>query len=173
MNSSFQNNLTSVRFQSFQHNQAVELGYESLFAEKRVLVISIPNIFGTRSPYQLRNFNAELTSFHSMGIDEVYVVSSHTAIVAPWAQAHSLMLGLYDRGQFVKLVAEHFGIDKSEKLLKSTWQYIILVKNGEPEKFWHNPVKENIKLEILRNPQYDFRRLSPDTVKAYLSDCVL
>ena len=60
-----------------------------LFANKRVVVFSLPGAFTpTCSTYQLPGFEEQFAEFKALGIDEIYCISVNDAFVMnAWAQA--------------------------------------------------------------------------------------
>lgn len=161
----FQYAIQSLTFKTFYHNQAQQFGYDDLFLNRRVVVFSMPNMFGRRSVKFLKEFDQTLP-----GIDAIYCVSSNCQLIGPWTEKHSAIMGLYDTGNFVKSVAEQFNIDKPHRDLTTFWQYILIVSNGIPEKLWHNPVKTNMSFALSKNPKYAFHGLSVETIKDYLAN---
>jgi peroxiredoxin len=63
-----------------------------LFANKRVIVFSLPGAFTpTCSTYQLPGFEKQYNDFRAKGIDEIYCISVNDAFVMnAWAQALSI-----------------------------------------------------------------------------------
>ena len=160
----FQSAVQSLTFKTFYHNQAQQFGYDDLFLNRRVIVFSMPSMFGRRSVKFLKEFDQPMP-----GINSIYCVSSNCQLIGPWTDKHSSIMGLYDTGSFVDAVATEFSIDKPHRDLVNFWQYILIVNNGQPEKFWHNPVKANMSFALSKNPRYAFHGLSAETVKEYLA----
>lgn len=166
----FQEQLQLLKFKTFQNDQATMLGYDEIFANRRVIIFSTPNPLP--SIHQLLDFENNYNELVSLGVDQTYCISSDTFLVCPWAERQSQhILGLGDiNNGFVGLVSEHYTIDKPVEDLSRLWQYAIVVNNGEPEQLWHNPIKSNISWKIVKNPKFRFYGVKIDTIKKYLLD---
>ena len=162
----FQSALQLLTFKTLYHNQAQQFGYDNLFLNQRVVVFSMPTMFGHMSKVFLKSFDTPLPN-----IDNTYCISSYSPLVGPWADKHSSIMGLYEPGEFSCNIAKQYGIDKPVRDITMFWQYIIILNNGVPEKFWHNPVKADMSFALFKNPKYAFHGLSVEKVKEYLASC--
>ena len=149
-------------------------GYDDLFADQRVIVFSITNVRTVCSGKQLHGFIENYKQFKQIGIDDVYAVDSTDWMIGPAMNTRSQELkGLPDRDmEFVRALAEHYEYSKQTIDLARYWQYVVVIDNGEPERLWHNPFKEDAPLQILKDPVYRYRKLSPDIILEQLVDKV-
>jgi peroxiredoxin len=166
----FQQQLHALKFKTFRDNQTELLGYDDIFAGRRVIVFSTPSPLP--SIHQLLDFDNNYKVLNELGIDQSYCISSDTFLVCPWAESlvkHVFGLGDIEQG-FVRLVAEHYAINKPISDLSRLWQYAIIINNGEPEQLWHNPIKSNISWKIVKNPNFKFHGVKFESIKKYLLD---
>ena len=164
----FQSALQSLTFKSFYHNQTQQFDYDNLFLNRRVIVFSVPSMFGRRSLQILKAFDEQRSELQ--GIDDVYCLSSNSQLIGPWSDKQSTIRGLYDTGEFVAGIAKFYNIDKPLADLKSFWQYMTIIDNGVPIQFWHNPIKANMSLHVVRHPEYAYHNMSVKKVKEYLAN---
>jgi peroxiredoxin len=169
---SFSHNLKKLVFKTFYRNQMATFDYDNLFAERRVIVFSITNAYTTCSGKHMEQFEQAHKQLRELGIDDIYVIDSTDWLVGPWADKRSTDIkGLPDRNkQFVSALAQHYNISYDIDELARFWQYIVIINNGEPEKFWYNPFTANTLLRVLKDPMYRYRKLSTDMVLKYLVD---
>ena len=172
MNSQFQQTLKQITFKTFYRNQIQTFGYDDLFADQRVLVFSLTNIRTTCSGKQLKSYINNYEQFKNIGIDHVCAVDSTDWLIGPSVDKRSADLkGLPDRDMtFVRAVADHYDYQKETFDLARFWQYVIVINNGEPEHFWHNPFKSDAPLLVLKDQSYRYRKLSADVILKYLVD---
>jgi len=147
-------------------------GYDNLFAYRRVIVFSLPQFFTLCAGRQLRSYKDQYEQLRAHGIDDVCAIDSTNWLIGPHIDKRSdTIKGLPDRGmKFIEALAAHYNYQKPVTELARLWQYVVLINNGEPEKIWSNPFKENIPLSVLKDPQYRFRKLSADIILKYLID---
>lgn len=146
--------------------------YDDLFADRRVIIFSLTNFRTVSSSKQMQGFIDNYDKFIELGINKICVIDSSDWLVGPWVDKRSQdMIGLPDRDMsFVRAVADHCEYQKDTVDLARYWQYVVIINNGELEKIWHNPFKENTKLVILKSNEYRYRKISPDVVLKYLVD---
>lgn len=168
----FQNNLKTLTFKTFYRNQTQQFDYDDLFADRRVLVFSIPIILGNFSVRQLKNFHNSYERLTGLGLDDIYCISSSDLLIGPWSARHSgVVRGLPDMScDFVKAIATEFNFDKPILHLSAFWQYMVIINNGQPEKFWQNPVKSNMQWHMIKNKDYAYHGLTVEQVEKYLLD---
>ena len=172
MNSQFQQTLKQLSFKTFYHNQMATFGYDDLFADQRVVVFSLTNFRTVCSGQHLRGFVEQYSRLKELGIDAVHVVDSTDWLIGPYIDKRAPdLVGLPDRDMlFVRAVADHYDYPKETFNLARYWQYIVIINNGEPEKLWHNPFKEDAQLQALKDRAYRYRKMSADVVVTYLVD---
>lgn len=183
MNSTFQEKLKQIEFKTIYRGQMTTFDYDSLFANRRVIVFSITNIRTVCSVAQFKKYEIVFNNtLKNLGIDDVCAVDSTDWMIGPWVDCMgdvtarenpdwTRLKGLPDRDHsFVKLISEHYQYQKDLKDLARLWQYVIIINNGEPEKFWHNPFKADAPLKVLKNQEYRYRKLAPRVVRSYLVD---
>ena len=168
----FQSTLQSLTFKTFYHNRTQQFGYDDLFANQRVIIFSVPTLLYYGSPQQIKSFHDNYADFKELGIDDIYCVNSMDLLIGPYIDRHSgILKGLADlTSTFVSSVANYYNINKPLSVLTSTWQFILVIDNGKPEMFWHNPVKEIMPLSLIKNKQYVYHGLTVEKVKKYLVD---
>jgi peroxiredoxin len=120
-----------------------DLNTFDLFADKRVVLFSLPGAFTpTCSAMQLPNFEKLYADFKKYGIDEIYCVSVNDAFVMnAWKEAQNI--------KNVKLIPDgsgHFtrqmGMSVSKDNLgfgMRSWRYAVIVDNGLIEKWFIEP----------------------------------
>ncbi len=172
MNSPFQKTLKQITFKTFYRNRIETFGYDNLFSNRRVLIFSLTNIRTICSGKQLKSYMNNYEKFKELGIDEICVIDSTDWLIGPYIDKRSTEIkGLPDRDMtFVRALADHYNYQKDTVDLARFWQYVVIINNGEPENFWHNPFKSNAPLTILKDQAYRYRKLSADTVLKYLVD---
>ena len=147
-------------------------GYDDLFADRRVVVFSLTNFRTICSGLHFRSFLDNYSRFKELGIDNIYVVDSTDWLIGPYIDKRSQdLIGLPDRDMsFVRAVADHYEYPRDTFDLARYWQYIVIIKNGEPEKLWHNSFKADAQLRVLKDRVYRYRKISGETVLEYLVD---
>jgi len=147
-------------------------GYDDLFADRRVLIFSITQFRTMCSQQQIEGYMKYYHDIIGHGIDDVCAIDSNDGLLAPMIDKKSRVIkGLPDKNMlFVEALAKHYDYKKSVEDLARFWQYVVIVNNGEPEKIWHNPFKEDAPLKVLKDQNYRYRKLSADVVFNYLVD---
>jgi peroxiredoxin len=173
-NHDFQTQLKQLNFKTYRHNQVETFDYDSLFANRRVVVFSITRMFVAESFYQLNDFNSAYKEILNNKIDNVYAINSDEGMFAPWMDKHSdKILGLVDADKlFATELAKLYYPDYDVFKLARNWQYILILNNGIPEKIWSNPYRPDLSLRILRNPGYQYRKIKPNVLLDYLKNSV-
>ena len=172
MNLQFQQTLKQLTFKTFYHNRMTTFDYDNLFADRRVLIFSITQFRTVSSQEQVESYMDHYTSIISHGVDDVCAIDSYDGLIGPMMDKKSQVIkGLPDQNTvFVEALAKHYNYEKSVTDLARFWQYVVIVNNGEPEKIWHNPFKEDAPLIILKDQKYRYRKLSADNILKYLVD---
>jgi peroxiredoxin len=171
LNLDFQTQLKQIEFKTYFRNQAQKFGYEDLFLNRRVLVFSITRMYFWQSVEHLRQFDQAYEKLLSLGLDDVYAVSSSESLFGPCCDKQTKKIkGLTNLdGGFVSTLATYYGNTKPIKDLSTVWQYITVINNGVPEHLWENSFKANMPLYIFKDPGFLYRKLSPDVVINYLT----
>ncbi len=172
MNSQFQQQLKQLIFKTFYHNQIQTFDYDDLFANQRVIVFSLTQRGTTCSIEQLKSYINTHDKLIEHNINNIYAIDSTDWLIGPQIDKRTDKIkGLPDRDmKFVESLAQHYDYQKSITDLARFWQYVVILNNGEPEKLWHNPFKENAPLAILKDRAYRYRKLSAEGVLKYLVD---
>jgi peroxiredoxin len=172
VNSPFQQELNQLTFKTFYHNQIATFDYDDLFTNRRVIVFSLTQWRTTCSWDQTQGYIDNYDTFIKNNIDDVYAVDSTDPLMTAWLDKKTKKIkGLPDRDmKFVKALADHYNYQKETFDLARYWQYVVILNNGEPERIWHNPFKEDAPLYILKNQQHRYRKLSADVVLKYVID---
>lgn len=165
-------NIKNINFVSSRCNQVLNLGYNDLFYNRRVLVIALSNLYGNVTYPQMIKFNQHYEKIKKLGIDEIYFVSSDELVIGPWADKHSAhILGLGDTSkQFLQLIAEHCNQTTDINKLAQYWQYMAIIDNDKIEKVFYNYIKDGLALKIIKNEQYRYHGLGVDTIYKYLEE---
>jgi peroxiredoxin len=164
----FQQQLQSVQFRTFDNNRSLIVGYDEIFAERKVLIFSTPSPLP--AVFQFESYDDNYQTLINLGINQVFCTSSDTLLVAPWAEKHSdVIRGLADfEHKFVTLLATEYQIEKPIRDLVQFWQYVVVIDNGNPVQFWNNPIKNNTPWKIIKNPKFKYHNLDASTVIEYL-----
>lgn len=139
---------------------------QDLFANKRVVIFSLPGAFTpTCSTYQLPGFEENHAEFKAHGIDEIYCISINDAFVMnEWARHLGIKNvkvipdgnGDFTRqmGMLVNKTAIGFG--------QRSWRYAAVINNGVVEKMFEEPGRGD---NTTGDP---YGESSPDNVMSYL-----
>lgn len=141
---------------------------KDLFANKRVIIFSLPGAFTpTCSTYQLPGFEENFQRFQELGIDEIYVISVNDGFVMNcWAEHLNI--------KNVKAVPDGTGaftrqmgmlVDKSNiGFGPRSWRYAAVVDNGVVEQWFEEPGR-------CDNSDTDpYGETSPENVMKYLTE---
>jgi hypothetical protein len=171
--SSLNTALPNLIFKTLIDNREATLDYYDLFDKKRVVVFSLPTMLTNFGWEQLLAFDQAHEQLNKLGIDKICCVNSNleSRLLAYYSNKFSrTAIPLPDLDQkFMKVVTDHFAIDKDQNVLARFWQYIVIVNNGTPEKLFQNPIKSDISLRIAKNKNYQYRNLGPQPVLNYLT----
>jgi len=139
---------------------------DEIFSEKRVLVFSLPGAFTpTCSTYQVPGFEQAYDEIKELGIDEVYVISvNDTFVMRKWLLDQNVCKVKFipdGNGEFTEAMG--MLVDKSNLGFGArSWRYAMVVNNGEVEKMFEEPGKED-------NCDSDpYGETSPENVMEYL-----
>ena len=133
----------NVTFHTRDHNHWVDVTTDDLFADKTVVVFSLPGAFTpTCSSTHLPGYNELAKVFKENGVDDILCVSvNDTFVMNEWAksqEANNLTLIPDGNGEF----SEGMGmlVEKADLGFgKRSWRYSMLVKNGVIEKMFTEP----------------------------------
>lgn len=136
-----------------------------LFANKRVVVFSLPGAFTpTCSTYQLPGFEEQYEDFRARGIDEIYCVSVNDGFVMnEWARALKINnvgvipdgAGAFTEGMGMTVDMSHIGFGKRSR------RYAAIINNGTVEQMFIEP-------ESSASDPDPYGVSSPETVMNYL-----
>jgi peroxiredoxin len=139
---------------------------EDLFANKRVVVFSLPGAFTpTCSTYQVPGFEEAYECIKSLHVDDVYCVSVNDAFVMnAWAKAQGVenikMIpdgsGKFTAGLNMLVEKDNLGFGNR------SWRYVMLVIDGVIEKSFVEPG------QMDNCPEDPYGETSPESVIAYL-----
>lgn len=132
--------IPQVKFVFRESGQFVEKTSQELFADKRVVLFSLPGAFTpTCSAYQLPGFEERYDEFRGLGIDDIYCISVNDGFVMnAWAQDQNI--------KNVKLIPDgnaYFTRSMGQLVAKTnlgfgerSWRYAAVVNNGIIEKLF-------------------------------------
>lgn len=116
---------------------------DDLFANKRVVVFSLPGAFTpTCSTYQLPGFEEQYEDFRSQGIDDIYCVSVNDAFVMnEWARSLNIQnvhpipdgAGTFTEGMGMTVDMSAIGFGKRSR------RYAAVVDNGQIQNMFIEP----------------------------------
>lgn len=140
-----------------------KLNSKDLFANKKVVVFSLPGAFTpTCSSTHLPRYNQLAGVFKKLGVDEICCISvNDTFVMNAWLQdqeAENITVVPDGNGEFTDGMG--MLVDKSEiGFGKRSWRYAMLVNNGVVEKMFIEPNKPGDPFEVS----------DADTMLEYLS----
>ncbi len=150
-------------FRTRQGHEWVDVTSDAVFADKTVVVFSLPGAFTpTCSSSHVPRYNKLASTFRQHGVDEVVCVSVNDAFVMEeWQaaqKANNLRFLPDGNGEFTDKMG--LLVDKDDLGFgKRSWRYSMLVKNGVIEKLFIEP----------ENPGDPFEVSDADTMLGYLS----
>ncbi|MCM0592647.1 MAG: glutathione peroxidase [Gloeotrichia echinulata IR180] len=161
----------SVTFHTRQNNLWVDVTTEDLFADKTVVVFSLPGAFTpTCSSTHLPGYNELAKAFKENGVDNIICISVNDAFVMnEWAkdqEAENITLIPDGNGEFT----EGMGmlVDKSAVGFgKRSWRYSMLVKNGVIENMFIEPDEPGDPFKVS-DAETMLRYINPQAVKPQL-----
>lgn len=132
-----------VTFRTRQNNEWVNVTTDELFANKTVVVFSLPGAFTpTCSSTHLPGYNQTAKVFKENGVDSIICISvNDTFVMNEWAkdqESDNVILIPDGNGEFT----EGMGmlVDKTDLGFgKRSWRYSMLVKNSVVEKMFIEP----------------------------------
>ena len=145
-----------------------ELTTEQIFANKRVVLFSLPGAFTpTCTTFQLPGFDAKYGEFKALGIDEVYCASVNDSFVMnAWfrqLQIQNVKSIPDGNGDFTRKMG--FLVEKKPNGFgERSWRYVIVVNNGEIERiFEEDGFEDNVPVE------YDpYVETTPEVILNYI-----
>jgi peroxiredoxin len=169
---SFSRKLQNLTFKTFYRNQVATFDYDDLFADRRILAVSISNSYTRCSGVHIKSFEQSYQRLQELGLDDIYMIDSADWLIGPMMDKKQTPIrGLPDRDlEFIDLVAEQAGRSEPRPELARWWQYMILINHGEPEKLWTAPFRSHVKLSVLKNFELRYRGLTTQAVEKYLVD---
>jgi len=144
--------IPSVNFYTRSNDEWVTLTSGDLFANKNVIVFSLPGAFTpTCSSSHLPRYNELAATFKKLGIDEIICLSvNDTFVMNAWAEnqhAENIRFLPDGNGEF----SEKMGmlVDKKELGFgQRSWRYSMLVKDGMIKKMFIEPEKPGDPFEV-------------------------
>lgn len=116
---------------------------ENLFANKKVVIFSLPGAFTpTCSTYQLPGFEEQYADFQAQGIDEIYCISVNDAFVMnEWARTLNVKnvklipdgAGAFTKGMNMLIDMSTIGFGYRSR------RYAAIINNGTVEKMFVEP----------------------------------
>lgn len=153
----------SVNFVMRKNDEWVSRTTAAIFANKTVVVFSLPGAFTpTCSSTHLPRYNELASTFAANGVDEVVCFAvNDTFVMNAWAvaqEANNITLIPDGNGEFTDGMG--LLVDKKEiGFGKRSWRYSMLVKNGIIEKMFIEPNKPGDPFEVS----------DADTMLAYIN----
>jgi peroxiredoxin len=172
-NSDFQSALQQLEFKTYFRNQVGIFGYENLFANRRVAVFSIVNMYDSFSHLHFKQYDQAYNNIVAAGIDQVYAINSYELMFGPWADKQSgNVMGLANVDmKFVDILSKYYTIEKPLIDMAKQWPFVTVIDNGVPEHIWQNTIKANMQYRVTKKLAYRERRynnLSPEILVKYL-----
>ena len=144
--------IPAVTFATRQNDEWVSRNTQALFANKTVVVFSLPGAFTpTCSSTHLPRFNELANTFKANGVDDIVCISvNDTFVMNAWSadqEAENITLIPDGNGEFTDGMG--MLVDKSDiGFGKRSWRYSMLVKNGVVEKMFIEPEVEGDPFEV-------------------------
>jgi peroxiredoxin len=166
----FKEQIQSIQFKTFYHNQMQMLGYDDIFENSRTLVFSVPAPIPSIKHFM--RFDTRHQELMDKGITKIVCVSSDYILIGPWADKQSKVIrGLSDTNkEFAVALSKYYQIEKPLDHLARFWQYTVIVNNGEPEHLWQNPIKVDTAWSIIKHPEFRYHGCGPRKVIEYLDN---
>lgn len=156
-----------VTFKTRKNGEWKEVKTSELFANKKVVLFSLPGAFTpTCSSTHLPRYNDLVSEFKEHGVDSVICISVNDAFVMEaWGvdqEADNITLIPDGNGEFSKGMG--MLVDKSDiGFGKRSWRYSMLVNNGVVEKQFIEPDKPGDPFEVS-DADTMLNYLAPDVV---------
>lgn len=158
----------NVTFRTRQNDQWVDVTTDELFADKNVVVFSLPGAFTpTCSSTHLPGYNELAKVFKENGIDNIICMSVNDAFVMnEWAkdqEAEHVTLIPDGNGEFTKGMG--MLVDKTDLGFgKRSWRYSMLVKDGVVDKMFIEPEEPGDPFKVS-DAQTMLRYINPEAAK--------
>lgn len=141
-----------VIFRLRENDQWIERSTQEIFADKTVVVFSLPGAFTpTCSSTHLPRYNELASAFADNGVDEIVCMSvNDTFVMNAWKQdqeAENISVIADGNGEFT----DGMGMLVDKKDLgfgRRSWRYSMLVKNGVVEKMFVEPDQAGDPFEV-------------------------
>ena len=158
----------NVTFPTRQDNEWVNVSTDDLFADKTVVVFSLPGAFTpTCSSVHLPGYNELAKVFKENGVDKIVCISvNDTFVMNEWAkdqEAENVTLIPDGNGAF----SEGMGmlVDKTDLGFgKRSWRYSMLVKNGVIDKMFIEPEEPGDPFKVS-DAQTMLHYINPEATK--------
>ena len=145
-------NVPNVTFKTRHNDEWLDVTTEQLFANKTVIVFSLPGAFTpTCSSTHLPRYNELASVFKQNGVDEIVCMSvNDTFVMNAWLSdqdAENIRVIPDGNGEFTQGMG--MLVDKQEiGFGKRSWRYAMLVKNGVIDKMFIEPQKPGDPFEV-------------------------
>jgi len=145
-------NVPQVTFKTRQNDEWQDVVSHDLFANKTVIVFSLPGAFTpTCSSTHLPRYNELASVFKQNGVDEIVCMSvNDTFVMNAWLSdqdASNITVIPDGNGEFTEKMG--MLVDKSAiGFGKRSWRYAMLVKNGVIDKMFIEPQKDGDPFEV-------------------------
>ncbi|MBD2168094.1 glutathione peroxidase [Calothrix membranacea FACHB-236] len=161
----------NVTFRTRKNNQWVNITTDDLFADKTVIVFSLPGAFTpTCSSTHLPGYNQLANVFKENGVDDIVCISVNDAFVMnEWAkdqEATNITLIPDGNGEFTQGMG--MLVDKSDLGFgKRSWRYSMLVKDGVIDNMFIEPEEPGDPFKVS-DAETMLRYINPEAVKPKL-----
>ncbi|MBD2214443.1 glutathione peroxidase [Nostoc linckia FACHB-104] len=161
----------NVTFRTRKNNQWVNVTTDDLFADKTVIVFSLPGAFTpTCSSTHLPGYNQLANVFKENGVDDIVCISvNDTFVMNEWAkdqEATNITLIPDGNGEFTQGMG--MLVDKSDLGFgKRSWRYSMLVKDGVIDNMFIEPEEPGDPFKVS-DAETMLRYINPEAVKPKL-----
>lgn len=132
------------------------LTWSDLTAQRRILLV---NITRRKSPFvatYIQHLNVWARVYQQWGVDAVYLITNDQRydVLAVDTMAKQLPVLGDVGGEFAQALGEHCGLQHSPETLSRFWNYQALIKHGELEQVYYQPMDN-----LVKNLVYDTKDL--------------
>jgi peroxiredoxin len=172
-NTDFKSALQQLEFKTYFRNQVEIFGYDHLFANRKVAVFSVVNMYDSFSHLHFKQYDQAYNDIIDAGIDQVYAINSYELMFGPWADKQSSnIMGLANADmKFVDILSKHYNVQKPLIDMAKQWPFVTVIDDGVPEHLWQNTIKANMQYRVTKKWGYRERRynnLGPEILVKYL-----
>lgn len=133
--------IQNICFETYQNESYSTLGYEELFANKRILVCSMPRYMEFLDHNYVYYLRSCRTKWQDLGVDDVFIINSWSIwCLSVFSAYWKDLAGFYDKNKnFLKWIRHHMNRDDDLDYLAKHWKYQVLINNGKIELFNEYP----------------------------------